>query len=195
MEAAKLLFVQVSSKCHPGGLKMAGVKDHYEILGVKRDASQEEIKKAYRRLARKLHPDLNPGDKAAEETFKDVANAYRLLNDADKRRRFDAGEIDETGNERPQQRYYRDYAHPEYANPYANEDAYEDFSDGDDPFAELLRRAASARANRRGQDAFYRLPISLAEAIAGGSRRITLPSGGTLDVSLPAGIVDGQTLR
>src|SRR5580765_3933146 len=89
MEAAKLLFVQVSSKCHPGGLKMAGVKDHYEILGVKRDASPEEIKKAYRKLARKFHPDLNPGEKAAEEQFKQMQTAYDVLSDAESRTLYD----------------------------------------------------------------------------------------------------------
>ncbi len=173
----------------------------YATLGVEPTASAEEITKAYRRLARKLHPDLNPGDKAAEEKFKDVANAYRLLGNADKRKRFDAGEIDEAGNERPQQQYYRDYAHPGYENPYASDGGYEDFEDGDDPFAELFRRAAGARGggggggNRRGQDAHYRLPISFAESISGASKRLTLPSGGTLDLTIPAGVVEGQTLR
>lgn len=169
------------------------MSDPYETLGVARDASLDDIKKAYRRLARKLHPDLNPGDKAAEERFKDVANAYRLLGDADKRKRFDAGEIDETGAERPQHRYYRDYAGAEPA--YGDDAGYADFAEGDDPFAELLRRSAQARAHRRGQDLHYRMPISLADAIAGTRTRLTLPTGGTLDVAVPAGIVPGQTLR
>lgn len=167
----------------------------YEVLGVSQTASAEEIKKAYRRLARKLHPDLNPGDKAGEERFKEVANAWRLLGDPEKRRRFDAGEIDESGSERPQQRYYRDYAESGPADHYASDAGYADFADGDDPFAELLRRSAQARANRRGQDMHYRLPISFAESIAGATKRLTLPTGGVLDVTLPAGMVDGQTLR
>lgn len=167
----------------------------YAILGVEPTASAQEITKAYRRLARKLHPDLNPGDKAAEERFKDVANAYRLLGNADKRRRFDAGEIDEAGNERPQQRYYRDYAGTDNENGYANDEGFADFADGDDPFAELLRRAAQARANQPGQHLHYRLPISLAESILGANKRLNLPSGDTLDVAIPAGIGDGQTLR
>ncbi|MEO6382627.1 MAG: DnaJ C-terminal domain-containing protein [Nitrobacter sp.] len=166
----------------------------YAILGVEPTATAEEITKAYRRLARKLHPDLNPGDKDAEEKFKDVANANRLLGNPEKRRRFDAGELDETGAEKPQQRY-RDYATPEHANPYSSDEGYSDFAAGDDPFAEMLRRAASARANRRGQDLRYRLPITLAESIAGLGKRLGLPSGATLDVTIPPGIVDGQTLR
>lgn len=171
------------------------VNNPYEVLGVAPTASADEIKKAYRRLARKLHPDLNPGDKAGEEKFKDVANAYRLLGDPEKRKRFDAGEIDETGAERPQHRYYRDYADSDHADAYSNDAGFADFAEGDDPFAELLRRSAHARANRRGQDLHYRLPITLAESIAGDSRRLTMPSGAVLDVAIRAGMVDGQTLR
>ena len=173
------------------------MSDPYQTLGVARDASQDEIKKAYRRLARKLHPDLNPGDKAGEERFKDVNTAYQLLGDAQQRARYDAGEIDEKGVERPQQRYYRDYA-GSGGDHYSNDEGYADFSgfgEGEDPFAELLRQAARARANRRGQDLRYRLPVTLAESIAGGTRRLTLPAGGTLDVNIPAGVVDGQVLR
>ena len=77
--------------------------DPYRVLGVKRDASQDQIQKAYRRLAKKMHPDLNPGNKKAEEQFKEVSAAYDLLGDADKRTRFDRGEIDASGTERPQQ--------------------------------------------------------------------------------------------
>lgn len=167
----------------------------YQVLGVEANASLDQIKKAYRRLARKLHPDLNPGDKAAEETFKDVNNAYRLLSDPEKRARFDAGEIDETGAERPRHNYYRDYADSEQAYGYGGGDAYADFMQGDDPFADLLRRSAQARANRPGQDLHYRLSIDLSEAIEGGKKRLTLPTGDTLDVVVPAGVVDGQAIR
>ncbi|MDO5506445.1 MAG: DnaJ C-terminal domain-containing protein [Pseudoxanthomonas suwonensis] len=169
--------------------------DPYQTLGVSADASADDIKQAYRRLARKLHPDLNPGDKAAEDRFKDVSSAYRLLSDGDKRRRFDAGEIDAEGNERPQQRYYRDYSDGADAGAYRSDAGYADFMDGDDVFAELLRRSARAQANRPGQDLHYRLPLTLAEAIAGGTRRITLPTGQTLDVGIPPGAFDGQVIR
>jgi len=82
--------------------------DPYTVLGVKKDASQDDIQKAYRRLAKKLHPDLNPGNKQAEEQFKEVSAAYGLLGDAEKRARFDRGEIDASGVERPRHRYYSD---------------------------------------------------------------------------------------
>ena len=167
----------------------------YDILDVAASASADDIKKAYRRLARKLHPDLNAGDKAGEERFKAVSVAYRLLSDPDTRARYDAGEIDEMGVERPQQRYYRDHAGSAQADGYASDAGYADFMDGDDAFVEMLRRAAQARANRRGQDLHYGLPVTFAEAIAGGTKRLTLPRGGVIDVTIPAGVVDGQILR
>src|SRR5215471_18408319 len=109
------------------------VKDPYEVLGVEKTASADDIRKAYRRLAKKLHPDLNPGNKAAEEQFKEVSAAYDLLSDADKRGRFDRGEIDASGQERPRQRYYRDFATGAYADhPYASAFGFEDFAQADD---------------------------------------------------------------
>lgn len=167
----------------------------YEVLGVSPTASAEDIQKAYRKLAKKLHPDLNPGDKAAEEKFKEVAAAYDVLGDADKRKRFDAGEIDASGAERPQHQFYRDFAGAGDGHPYANSAGFADFMDQDDAFAELLRRGTRNRANRRGEDLHFRLPIDFAESITGASKRITLPDGGTLDVKIPAGLVDGQVLR
>ncbi len=111
------------------------MKNPYEVLGVAPTASADEIKKAYRRLAMKTHPDMNPGHASGEESFKDIANAWRLLRDPAKRRRFDAGEIDEAGIERPQERYYRDFAQSPDADAYANDAAFADFADGEDPFS------------------------------------------------------------
>ena len=172
------------------------MKNPYEVLGVAASASAAEIQSAYRKLAKKLHPDLNPGDRSAEEKFKEVAAAYDLLGDADKRKRFDAGEIDASGAERPpRQNYYRDYAGAETSHPYADSSGFADFMDSDDIFADLLRRSRQAQANRRGQDMHYRLTIDFSESVAGASKRITLPDGGTLDVKIPAGLLSGQTLR
>ncbi|TPK82575.1 J domain-containing protein [Mesorhizobium sp. B2-4-17] len=171
------------------------MRNPYEVLGVAATASAAEIQGAYRKLAKKLHPDLNPGDKAAEEKFKEVAGAYDLLSDTEKRKRFDNGEIDASGAERPQHNFYRDYASSDQGHPYADASGFADFMDTDDAFAELLRRGQRARPNRRGQDMHYHLPIDFVESIAGANKRLTLPDGSTLDVKIPPGLVDGQTLR
>ncbi|MFZ0600542.1 MAG: J domain-containing protein [Roseiarcus sp.] len=172
------------------------MNDPYETLGVAKTASADEIRKAYRKLAKKLHPDLNPGDKQAEDKFKEVAGANDLLSDPEKRRRYDAGEIDASGAEKapPHARYYRDYAQ-EGGHPYGGQGAYGDFAQGDDLFAELLRRSAEQARRRPGADLHYELPIDFLDAVNGADKTITLPQGGTLNVTIPAGVEDGQTLR
>jgi DnaJ-class molecular chaperone len=172
------------------------MNDPYETLGVPKTASADEIRAAYRKLAKKLHPDLNPGDKKAEEKFKEVSVANDLLSDPEKRRRYDAGEIDASGAEKapPHARYYRDYA-AEGGHPYEAQGAYGDFAQGDDLFAELLRRSAEQARRRPGADLHYELPIDFLDAVNGASKTITLPQGGTLNVTIPAGVEDGQTLR
>ncbi|MGO9945003.1 MAG: DnaJ C-terminal domain-containing protein [Rhodoblastus sp.] len=169
------------------------MKDPYEILGVARNAAPEEIRKAYHRLAKKLHPDLNPGDKNSESRFKEVAGAYDLLSDDEKRRRFDRGEIDASGAEAPQERFYRDYAARAPAdNPYDSRSAYADFVDTDDILAEIFRRQAR---QARGSDLRYSLAVDFLDAVNGAAKRINLPEGGSLDVTIPPGIQQGQTLR
>jgi DnaJ-class molecular chaperone len=166
------------------------VKDPYQVLGVAPAATQDEIRKAYHRLAKKLHPDLNPGDKASENRFKAVASAYDILSDAEKRRRFDSGEIDASGSEKPKERYYRHYA-PE-DEPYASPSGYADFAENDDFLAEIFRRQ-NRRA--RGSDLHYSLAVDFLDAVNGATRRITLPEGGSLDVTITPGIQQGQVLR
>jgi DnaJ-class molecular chaperone len=168
--------------------------DPYEVLGVKKDASQSDIQKAYRALAKKLHPDLNPGNKQAEERFKEVAGAYDLLGDEKKRARFDSGEIDASGAERPQQRqYYRDFA--DAGSQYSSDAGFADFAD-DDILSQIFRgRGRGGPVNMRGQDRHYRLELEFLDAINGATQHITLPDGASLDVRIPAGTRDGQTLR
>lgn len=163
------------------------MKSPYEVLGVAPTASSAEIQGAYRKLAKKL--------KSAEEKFKEIAAACDLLGDAERRKRFDNGEIDATGAERPQHQYYRDFATADDGHPYTSGSGFADFMERDDVLAEFLMREQRARANRRGQDLRYRLPIDFVESITGANKRLTLPDGGTLDVKIPPGMVDGQTLR
>ena len=171
--------------------------DPYKTLGVDKTASQDEIQKAYRKLAKKIHPDLNPGNKKAEEQFKEIASAYTLLSDEAKRKQFDAGEIDGLGAEKPRQNYYRDYADAGTANPYTHNAG---FGDDDDFFAELFRRqggrgGGSGPFKMRGQDARYQLSLDFLSAINGGKQSITLPDGSKLEVNIPPGCRDGQILR
>jgi DnaJ-class molecular chaperone len=174
---------------------VAALTDPYKILGVAPTASADDVQKAYRKLAKKLHPDLNPGNPEAEEKFKEVAGAYDLVGDAEKRKRFDSGEIDATGTERARPSYYRDYASSEQDHPYTDNSGFADFMESEDALAELLRRSARAQTNRRGRDLEFRLPIEFIESIAGADKRLTLPDGNTLNLAIPPGVTEGQVLR
>jgi DnaJ-class molecular chaperone len=174
------------------------MKDPYETLGVARSATDQEIKDAFKKLARKFHPDLHPDDKAAEAKFKELSAANDLLKDKDKRRRFDAGEIDASGAERPQERFYRDFADgPAYAS-HAAQDGFESNED----LEEFLARAFAGGGQRserifraRGQDMSYILPVAFLDAANGAARTITLPDGKSLQVTVPEGAEDRQMLR
>lgn len=178
--------------------------DPYKVLGVAKTASADEIRKAYRALAKKNHPDLNPGDRDAEERFKEAQAAYDIVGDAEKRARFDKGEIDADGQERPEQQFYRHYADAGADHPYHSADGYADLGDMGDIFADLFGQARSggprggARTHHvrmRGGDVRYTFEVDFMDAAKGATRRITMPDGRGLDLSVPAGLRDGQVLR
>ncbi|WP_456390269.1 DnaJ C-terminal domain-containing protein [Profundibacter sp.] len=172
--------------------------DPYAALGLKKTATAAEIKKAYRKIARDSHPDLNPGDSAAEAKFKAASAAYDFLKDAKVRARFDAGEIDASGAEKqPERKFYRDYAE-QPGHGYQSSHGYEDFGGMSDAFADILRqRQAQQRGaqSARGTDLRYMLEVTFMEAVMGGKKRITLPSGDNIEVKIPQGTIDGQTIR
>lgn len=171
--------------------------DPYSVLGVAKDASAAEIKKAYRRIAKDCHPDLKPGDTEAETKFKAAAAAYDLLKDPETRARYDKGEIDASGQERQQQQYYREYAEAA-GNPYRGRAA--DPDDMSDIFAEFMRGRGGFGQRRGdfhapGHNRSYSLQISFLDAVFGASQKLTLPDGDRIEVKIPAGITDGQTIR
>ena len=170
--------------------------DPYEILGVKRDADQAAVRAAYRKLAKRYHPDLNPGKADAAERFKQINTANDILSDPEKRGRFDRGEIDAQGNEKPPQPSWRDFAEA------AGRQKYRAQSDIDpDDLADILgaafgqQRGARGGFAMRGADAQYSLTIGFLDATNGTTRRVTLPDGKTLDVRIPPGVQDGHILR
>lgn len=186
------------------------MRDLYKILEVDRKASQAEIKKAYRKLAKELHPDLNPADTAIEQRFKEVSQAYAILGNEEKRRRYDRGEIDASGQERSfaggfsgahQRRTQAGRGgaegfHFEGINP---EDLFSEFFSG-------IRRATSAKGGaqkssamkggaQKGGDLKTAITIDFLEAARGAKKRLRLKDGRILQLTIPAGTEDGQVLR
>lgn len=188
--------------------------DPYSELGVSRTASQEDVRKAFRKLAKKHHPDANPGDKASEEKFKQVSAAFDILGDPDKRKKFDAGEIDAEGRER-----YAGFGGGQGFNASGFGGAggfgqggfgaggfgqrgpggagFENLDLGD-ILGEMFgggRGRGRGATPERGEDVRARIELDLEEAIAGGRQRITFSDGRTLEVGIPKGAYDGQVLR
>ena len=183
-------------------------KDYYKLLGVEREAKAEEISKAYKKLARKYHPDLNPGDKQAEEKFKEINEAYEVLKDPEKRQLSDQlGPNWQHGQQFQGEPGYEN-VHFTFNGKSFDGSGFSDFFEtlfggaaagggrganfGPDPFGGFSSRP------RRGRDVEAELPLSLEEASSGGRRTVTLqmPQGPkTLEVNVPAGIREGAKLR
>ena len=174
-------------------------QDPYQELGVARSASADEIRQAFRKLAKQLHPDKNPGDKKSEERFKRVSAAFDVIGDDEKRKKFDRGEIDADGHEQmraPPGGYST-------GGPFEGGFRGAQFEGVD--LDEILGGVFGARAgggrggfggfDRKGQDVRARLEIELEDAIKGGKKRVSFTDGRVLDVNIPKGASDRQVLR
>jgi DnaJ-class molecular chaperone len=178
------------------------MSDPYSVLGLPKTASDDDIRKAFRKLAKKHHPDLNPGDKKAEATFKEISQANEILSDKEKRRRFDAGEA---GNEMPPRGFYRDQAGGPGGAKYQRSGGQDEFVDMGGIFSEMFgQRRGFAGGGAEGFEGFgggsgmpvtYSLSVPFLIAARGGKQRVGLPEGKTLDIDVPEGTTDGTTLR
>lgn len=178
---------------------MAAVKDYYKILGVGEKASTGEIKKAYRDLARKYHPDKNPGDTEAEERFKEIQEANDVLSDDEKRREYDMRRRNPFGqgggfSTGAGSRFYQ---RPD--GTYVRFESGSDAGDGDPlgGFTDLFGRMFSggARTAGRGKDVETLVRLSFGEALAGGKKEVKLPSNERIRITVPKGVHDGFRIR
>lgn len=184
-------------------------RDPYQELGVSRGASHDEIRKAFRKLAKQHHPDTNPGNKAAEDRFKQVSAAFDIIGDAEKRKKFDAGEIDADGRET--MRGYGGggaggggpWGQQGGWNQSRNAESMEG-ADLGDLFSEILGRRGGGGGgggggfggfSQKGADVRAKLEIDLEDTIHGAKKRIAFSDGRTIDVTIPKGAEEGQTLR
>lgn len=188
------------------------MRDPYSVLGVKRDASADDVKKAFRRLAKSSHPDYNKGDPKAQERFSEINSAYEILGDDAKRKAFDRGEIDADGKPRATMNSGFDPAgfsggpggfRFDFGGGGAKSDPRDIFSDlfrQFDSGKEAPRGGGMGGGARRssippGEDVELEAAIDLEDVAKGGSRRITLPDGRTIELSVPKGVANGATLR
>ncbi|MEO1028933.1 MAG: DnaJ C-terminal domain-containing protein [Pseudomonadota bacterium] len=168
--------------------------DPYSVLGVSKTASDDEIKSAYRKKAKALHPDTNKGDEAKAEQFKKVSAAFAVLGDKEKRKQFDSGKIDADGQPRGFAGAQGGGGFNTNNNPFSG-------GPGGDPFDDLLSgifggsRRRGRPGPRKGKDMRYRIEVSFADAVTGARRRMKMSDGRSLDVGIPPGLEDGQTLR
>jgi DnaJ-class molecular chaperone len=178
------------------------MRDPYTVLGVAKTASEDEIRQAFRKLAKRNHPDLNPGDKEAEARFKEISQANEILSDPEKRRRFDAGEIDASGQE-PPRGFYRDEAGGPGGQKYRRAGGAEEFVDMGGIFSEMFGQRRGGGYGFGGPEGFdmgglpvsYTLSVPFLVAARGGKQRVTLPDNRTLDIDVPEGTTNGTTLR
>ncbi|MEL6371486.1 MAG: J domain-containing protein [Pseudomonadota bacterium] len=178
-------------------------RNPYSVLGVAPSASDSDIRAAFRKLAKQYHPDRNPDNPKAEDKFKEISAAFEIIGDTQQRRKFDRGEIDEDGRERGPQFNYRDFRS---ANGGGNQTFGQgqagDFADLSDIFADLFgarprdgRSHGFQNPNARGRDLRYRLEVEFLDAALGAKKKVTMPDGRTLNISVPAALENGQTLR
>jgi DnaJ-class molecular chaperone len=173
-------------------------EDPYTVLGVPKTASDEDIRRAFRKLAKESHPDLHPGNPAAAERFKKLASANDIIGDPVKRKQYDRGEIDAAGEPRRAHAYTGPRGGPRGGGHPQDFDIGDIFSDFFGGGGRGPRGGAGMGAGGfplRGQDVRYSLEVEFVEAVAGAKKRVTLPDGGTLDLSVPEGVSDGQVLR
>ncbi|MCZ6622721.1 MAG: molecular chaperone DnaJ [Deltaproteobacteria bacterium] len=161
---------------------MNGKRDYYELLGLNRSASEEQIKKAYRKLALKYHPDQNPGDKQAEEKFKEVSEAYQVLTDSEKRVQYDQ------------------FGHAAFGNGGPGKGGFDFTSGFEDVFGDIFgeffgSRTTRGRSRARGEDLRYNLTISFEEAVFGTEKKIKIPRQGPCDSCHGSGSKPGSSPR
>lgn len=176
------------------------MKNPYQILGVSKNATEKEIQSAYRKLAKQYHPDLNPGNQAAEEKFKEITGAQELLLNAEKRKRFDRGEINAAGDEQyPTGGGYQHFAEGQQGERYSPFRHFGEEGDMGNIFSHFFQQHRPKQERpvfkAKGRDVNYDLRVDFLDAARGATTRLTLPNNEALDVKIPAGLTDGQTLR